>query len=502
MFLKNYNLLFALLLASVSMQAQQAPENYCGYTGKSPWLAWYQQNKDKFATDRDGDTTWLYVPVTIHIVGNDNGVGFYPVDQAVRAIAEMNEQYTNAHMRFYLYPGEPFVYHSNTTWYDHDWEGGSELINENRIYGRLNAYVVADPAGNCGYSWQDAIVLGKGCSGAGNTTWAHEAGHHFSLPHPFYGWENTTWNYATPAPTQIGGHDVEKTDGSNCEYAGDGFCDTRPDYLNYRWACNGDGESTVVQRDPDGVEFRSDASLFMGYALDQCSGRFTPEQIAAMRANLNSQHADYLQITSPLPEIPDAAQVELVSPIDTQLVQFDNANLTFKVPPTATIFAVEVGLFENFVPVIYSKSFYQPGSSTITVHIDKPLPKNRLLYWRTFAFSEWDVTQPKTNYQIGVFKTENINATNELERSVAAVLSPNPVRSGTPALLQLDAEDRQDALITVTDMSGRICLRQNLRINAGTQQIELPTETLGAGAYLMTLQNEKGLYSLRLSVVD
>jgi hypothetical protein len=503
MFVKKYNfLLIAGLLATFSLQAQQGPDNWCGYTGKSPWLTWYQQNKNNFTTDRDGDTTWLYVPVTVHLVGNDAGIGYYPIYNAVQDIAGMNKQYTDARIRFYLYQGEPFVFHNKTSWYVHNWDGGSELINENRIDGRLNAYVVADPAGNCGYSWQDAIVLGKGCSGPGNSTWGHEAGHHLSLPHPFYGWEGTNWNYATPAPENTNGHPVEKMDGSNCDFAGDGFCDTRPDYLNYRWNCDGNGESTVLQRDPNGVEFRSDASLIMGYSLDQCASRFSPEQIEAVRANLHTQHSSYLQIFSPLDEIPDAEQVSLISPIDTQLVQFDNTTLTFKAPAYATIFEVEIGLFDSFLPVIYSKSFYQPDASTVDVHIDKPLPKNRLLYWRTFAYNEWDVSQPHTSYKTGVFKTTNVNATNELEKSVSAVLSPNPVRSGMPASLQIDADDSQDALITVTDMAGRNCMSKQLRISAGTQQIELPTETLGAGLYYMTVQNEKGLFSLRLSIVD
>ncbi|MEI6410519.1 MAG: zinc-dependent metalloprotease [Bacteroidota bacterium] len=503
MFVKKYNfLLIAGLLAACTLQAQQGPDNWCGYTGKSPWLTWYQQNKGNFTTDRDGDSTWLYVPVTVHIVGNDAGAGYYSIYNCVQDIAGMNAQYTNAHIRYYLYEGEPFVFHNKTSWYEHNWDGGSDLINSNRIEGRLNAYVVGDPAGNCGYSWQDAIVLGKNCSGAGNSTWGHEAGHHLSLPHPFLGWEGFTWNYANPAPQIVNGREVEKIDGSNCDNAGDGFCDTHPDYLNYRWTCNGNGESTVVQRDPDGVEFRSDASLIMGYPLDQCASRFSPEQIEAMRANLHSEHSSYLQIFAPLDEIPDAEQVTLISPIDTQIVQFDDVTMTFKTPPYSTIFEVEVGLFDNFQPVIYAKSFYQPDVSTVSVHLEKALPKNRLLYWRTFAYNEWDVSQPHTTYQTGVFKTTNLNATNDLEKNVSAILSPNPVRSGVPAVLQLNADDSQDALITVTDMAGRNCLSKQIRISEGTQQIDIPTEALSAGIYQMTIQNEKGLFSLRLSILD
>mgnify|MGYP000043822657 FL=1 len=54
---------------------------------------------------------------------------------------------------------------------------------------------------------------------------------------------------------------VEKVDGSNCEYAADGFCDTPPDYLAYRWTCNqSTGTSFGTMLDPNGESFKSDAT--------------------------------------------------------------------------------------------------------------------------------------------------------------------------------------------------------------------------------------------------
>ncbi len=85
--------------------------------------------------------------------------------------------------------------------------------------------------------------------------------------------------------------EVEKMDFSNCYDSGDRFCDTRPDYLNYRWACAPDSLSVTVQKDPNGVEFRSDATLYMSYSLDVCSNRFTDEQIEAMRTNFQFKKA-------------------------------------------------------------------------------------------------------------------------------------------------------------------------------------------------------------------
>ena len=74
---------------------------------------------------------------------------------------------------------------------------------------RLNVYIVSelDNPSTCGYGGTD-IFLKKGCGGG---TLAHELGHVFGLPHTFEG------------------NGDELVDGSNCETAGDGICDTPAD---------------------------------------------------------------------------------------------------------------------------------------------------------------------------------------------------------------------------------------------------------------------------------
>ncbi|MDX1913128.1 MAG: hypothetical protein SFV22_16660, partial [Saprospiraceae bacterium] len=197
-----YSLLTLLSLnAGVVLGQNDDNQPWCGTKGITSWFDFYRQNREYFAAERgDGDTAWLYVPVTIQIVGNDNGGGYYPLELALLSVCQMNEHFAQARIKFYLQPGDPVRYLNNSTWYEHNWDGGADLIESNRIPNRLNTFIVADPAGNCGYSWIDAIVMAKGCSGPGNRTWAHEAGHHLSLPHPFYGWEGFEWDYSQPAP--------------------------------------------------------------------------------------------------------------------------------------------------------------------------------------------------------------------------------------------------------------------------------------------------------------
>jgi hypothetical protein len=500
-------LLLPLLVLHIASAFGQQPNEteWCGTKGLTPWFEYYRQNRLAIAAERgEGDTAWLYVPVTIQITGTNSGGGYYPLEQAILSVCQMNQHFEQARIHYYLVPGDAVRYLDNTSWHDHEWDGGADLIESNRIPNRLNTFIVADPAGNCGYSWRDAIVMSKNCSGLGNRTWAHEAGHHLSLPHPFYGWEGFSWNYSEPAPEILGNDpwsaNTEKMDGSNCYDSGDFFCDTRPDYLNYRWPCNSAGESNTLQHDPNNVPFRSDGTLIMGYASDACGAVFSPEQIAAMRSNLQSTadggHAEYLQVSEPGVGIDDDAIVNLASPIDSQTVQYNNFSLQWDPVPNATFYTVEIFLFSNLTP----RLFYQTVYNTTSISVNGGIPNNRTLYWRVRAYSEWDLCQPSDVQQLGVFKTKNFAATNDLESTVLLELSPNPVVSGIAAKLILTADENMEAVLSVTDASGRQCQRRNVNLSFGENVLEIPTETLQAGIYILSLQNEKGTILKKLAV--
>lgn len=491
--------LYLLLALPMAAAFGQTPNNteWCGTKGITPWFDYYRQNREIIAAERGGvDTAWLYVPVTLQITGSNSGSGYYPLEQAIQSVCQMNEDFAPTRIRYYLQPGDPVRYLNNSDWHNHQWDGGADLIQSNKIPGRLNAFIVADPAGNCGYSWMDAIVMSKNCSGPGNRTWAHEAGHHLSLPHPFVGWEGFSWDYSQPAPTDIAGHLVENSDSSNSYIAGDYFRDTRADYLNYRWPCNANAESTVLQHDPTGAAFRSDATLIMGYSSDECGAVFTQEQIAAMRANLQDEHISYLQVTEPGAEIDDNALVQLATPIDSQAVHYNNFTLHWNPVPNATFYTVEIFLFENLTP----RLFYQTVYNTTSVTVTKGIPNNRTLYWRVRAYNEWDLCQPANVQELGVFKTKNFSATNDLESTVLAELSPNPVASGFPAKLLLTSDENMEAVLSVVDATGRQCLRQDVNLSFGENLIDIPTDGLQAGLYTLSLQNEKGMILKRMAV--
>lgn len=492
-------LLFIGVAFALNAQNNGSPlTNYCGTNGYSPWLTWYHEHKNSFADVRDADTSWYYVPVTVHIVGNDQGRNYYPQDEVFRIICEMNSQYESVRFRYYLHPTEPFIYHDNTSWFQHDWDGGAEMINSTMIDDRLNTYIVADPAGNCGYSWLDAIVMGSGCSAPGNSTWAHEAGHHFSLPHPFFGWEGHSWDFNNPAPQAWDNYPIEKMDGSNCYESGDRFCDTKPDYLNYRWSCTPEKESTVIQKDPNGVPFRSDASLFMGYSYDACSSRFTQEQIDAMRTNITTEHQSYLQVWEPGAEINDADHIKYISPVDSSIEQYNNVVLQWEPIQNALYYHVEVSTTPYFSLVFHSSVVYD--NTTVTIHNN--IPNNKTLYWRVKAYNNWDLCGPVGVVEPAIFKTRNLSATNELERVADISINPNPVPGGQPVLMKVNSSESLEILLTMHDASGRLAYQRQMEMYSGENTLEISTDNVEAGLYFVTIQTKKGTLVKRLAVID
>lgn len=492
--LRHYSLcLLAFLLFNSVLISQEADHlEGCGTKERSLWLKAYRMRMAHTAL-KGSDTTWLYVPCTFHITGSNAVSGYYELSSAFRALCDMNAQFEQARIRFYMFPGDAVRYLNNAAWHNHDWEEGAEMITENNIPDRFNIYIVQNPAGACGYSWLDAVVMGKSCSGPGNGTWAHEAGHHFSLPHTFSGWEDATPNYNQPAPETVNGWAVEKMDGSNCYEAGDLFCDTRPDYLSYRWSCNDDLQSTQLQKDPNGVQFRSNAQWFMSYSLDACMRSFSPEQIAAMRENLRTEHASYLQTQDHPEQIPDTARVHLLSPIDSQIISHTNIPFRWKSVPNATYYHVEIFFYPNMTTRLFSQMAYKD-----TAIVVPKLINNRAVFWRVRAYSEADVCVQTAGEEKGIFQTRNFSAVNDLERLLTVEVSPNPATDH--AQITLYAEKNMDAQLRVTNANGQVFIEKNVRLYSGENTLPLWLDTCPEGIHWIIISNAQGSIVRRVAV--
>lgn len=501
--------LLSMILCCTIGYAQQP--NPCGTPSyKSEWLKRYQQNPASFLPNSRVDTI-LYVPITLHVLGSDAGFGYIDLMQLMDGLCDLNDDYSDAKVQFFIEGDIRFI--DNSDWYQHsDVLVGADMMFANNINHTINCYVVDNPAGNLGYNLPYAgIALNKAAATGGvNHTWAHEVGHNLSIQHPFLGWEGNSYTYTNPTPTTVV-YDytyfkdtlirdttildtalVELVDGSNCMIAADGFCDTPPDYLaSGGWPCNAQGQSTTLQKDPNNVDFRSDGTNIMSYSNDACVTRFTPEQMAAMRANLTSEKPTYLNNQNPIRDTITAI-ANLQSPIQGETVQYNNLQLSWLSVPNATHYIVQVSRFNTF------SSLDVNIATSDTNFVVLNLFPNKNYQWRVKAFNQGYTCGPIS--PIENFNTANAVSTNGIKGIDQLKIYPTLLESGQSIQVELTAKQSKDAIITLYNITGQLLYQQTIAIQSGENRYNIPTKKLATGSYVITLQSELGKITERVVV--
>ncbi|MEX0812101.1 MAG: T9SS type A sorting domain-containing protein [Chitinophagales bacterium] len=274
--------LLYLLISSSFLVSAQAP---CASEYPDEMLTVlenYKANNPGTSYQKSAAST-LYVPVVAHIVGNDNGAGYYRSDHLLSSMCNINDQFSGVDMYFYL---KDVNYINSTSLYEHT-GNYFNVIDTTKYPNALNMYFVQDPNGACGYysGWMDIIAINKSCGALDNSTIAHEIGHYMALPHTFFGWEDRNDNPVNRAARSTD----ERVNGSNCSSAGDRFCDTPADFYSKRWNC----PYSEVKTDYNGDLYQPDGELYMSYANDACQNYFSNEQIDFMRYYLQNDNDRY-----------------------------------------------------------------------------------------------------------------------------------------------------------------------------------------------------------------
>ncbi len=462
-----YLLVLLSLAATFNVRAQM-PDNYCATDQPEEALAWlraWQADPDAFPTLRRSDDP-IMVPIKVHIVGTDDGGGYYRLDVLMGVFCELNEQFAPTGFHFYMAGGINYI--DNSLYYAHDWFQGSNMMYNNNFQNVVNVYFVSDPSGACGYyTWgPDAVAIAKSCGGLGNSTVAHELGHYFSLPHTFRGWEGS------PPPIA----QRELVDRSNCNTAGDGFCGTGPDYANYRWNCPITGPFT----DPNGDEFVPDGTFYMSYSNDACTSRFSDDQQAAMQANLAGPRADLL--SKPAPPLLNHSMVEAVEPEDGAVnTTFNYTVLKWTKDPTATSYQLSIGLNPTM------SAISQEVILTDTFFIAPELPKLRKHYWRVKPISPgntctpYSVTRSFTTGEVasGLFSFD--------QGSEGLLTFPNPLPQGMPLTVQFSAEQDGDMQLSLMGLDGRVHQSTIVRAFPGENNMHWAINGVPEGLYLLEL---------------
>ena len=510
--MKKNLLLFCLSLICSLAFAQDSSDFFpCGSpTAKSPWLKRYQENPNEY-NKRDNEV--LYVPLTIHILGSNTGTGYFPKRSVLNALCTLNEDYVDTELHFYV-EGD-FNYIDNSQWNNHDSvPQGYEMMAANNIENTINCYFLADPAGNCGYNLPYAgMAMAKSCAGANDHTWAHEMGHQLALPHPFLGWEggvsydnSVSYNYSDPAPDTvlfdytyfqpdmlylyadtiiIDTTEAEKMDGSNCSHAADGFCDTAPDYLNYRWDCNNEATSLVTQHDPNNVPFQSDGTLIMSYALDACSYRFSPEQIGAMRANLIDTRPELLENQTPGAE---PGEIVLISPINGENASNQNTVLDWEDTENAVNYLVKLEIIIGSSSITIAN--LETAESQITL-------ENELAVGSTYRYT----IRTYSNYYfcedylaVGEFVAAEVSSVQNISGLKSFSVRPNILSAGSSQIfVHATFDTARDLQWTLTDITGKDLNSGQFISNSSAINESIDLNNLSAGVYFFGIGDKTGV---------
>ena len=505
-------LAIVLILCCVTTSVMAQNGHGCGTQPfKDPWLTDFQVRLDQ-NTLRSPSDTILYVPVSLHMVGDDNGGGYFPVSRVLAAFCVLNEDYAYTNIQFFI-NGDSLNYLRNSSWYDHDdIRTGAKMMFANNIPNTINCYIVQNPASNCGYNLPYAgIALMKGCMGINDHTWAHEVGHNLSLPHPFLGWEGgithdgsmaprfnqpapeyVTYDYTLfkdkfyPDTTIIDTAMVEYVDGRNCREAADGFCDTHPDYLASRWACNSDSNSTVSQLDPDSMRFVSDGRWIMSYSLDNCNKGFSQEQILAMRANLREQKPGHLFDQS-APVVLTERPI-LLFPID-ETVQFNSVWLEWEEVNGASHYLVEVSRIPSF-GFLNVETIVTENNLLI-----QDLDIDRKYYWRVRPFNRHNTcTGPS---EVASFLTGELSSTDTPDW--LADLRIGQTADEVSVSLGLNGQ-LQRLEFYLFDVNGRSVHSSQGQINGSRIVHKFRTTEMVPGLYLLNIKAGHKQHTLKLLI--
>ncbi len=483
--IRFYSLLFMLAFAASGLVAQQDMVKHNNFCRHELTAAEQQRLADFKASNHQANRAATnLVPITIHLVGNDDGSGRYSLENALKTLCKLNQDMAASDFFFWLYD---IRYHNNTLWNTGGWNNHGAMYNATRLPNTYNSYIVTE-AGDvtypvCGYfgGGVDGVVLDRSCVGANSTTWAHETGHYFGLPHTFVGWEGDDYSAGDVAPNW-----AERANGSNCNFAADEFCDTRADYLSYRWNCTIAGESAFDLTDATGATFKADGTNYMSYSDDACMTSFSTEQINYMSFVLNGGRSNLLTLAAPssIDTIIDAPV--LTAPMADDTLVYNAVTLEWDPSPGATKYWVLISTLPTF------SIQYEEAVVTGTSYTPTSLQPDKRYYYRVLPYNDTYFCAPRSSNRR--FYTKNTTVANNQIPTIVSGLSvgPNPALSGSNLNIQIDLVESSNTTIQLLDATGRTIVNTQEQLNQGSNLTYLPLSDISGGIYLLQIRTEQG----------
>lgn len=437
---------------------------------------------------RSDDT--LYFPMTIHLVGNDNGEQYHSVVKVIEQMHKLKEDYRGHKMVPYIKEIR-FLPSSKIL------NGPSEYQNlafQQKDSGSVNLFITNNAStGSSGTGTvlgyftpqADFLVVRKANLNGDDSTLSHEAGHFFSLPHTFYGWENNAYNSAdhgNPVELTIAPGipvPIELMDGSNCDTAADNICDTPPDY-NFGFGASVCALTKIV-RDSNGDTIKTMANNYMGYFLQCDKYEFTQGQIDVMRNNFNSSSRAYLR-SEYIPDTTRIGEYNILTTAEELKTQpYDLVALDWEDAEGATAYAVTVR------PIFGKSSQHIVTDSYLEI---EGLDKEDIVTVEIVAYNEGSFASSKKeiNFNTSRFDTPTFDPSIITDFKVY----PNPTRVGKDIVVRLSTERASDVQYEVYDIRGSLVFRDTQSDVAGTYIHNINTLGWTTGVYVVKVKTEFG----------
>lgn len=323
-------------------------------------IAYANQLKASQKNNEKDNSEIRYVPVKVHLLGNDDGTRHANENSVNNMLAILNKSFKANKIEFY-FAGTSFNKYNDTknnTKADKSGKEEQKFHNTNGAKDAINLYISSSLNGVGGYAFitprnQNANRIHVVTSQANdNKTTPHEFGHYFGLSHTFQHSNakksdgSPNWNLRELVTRNK--NEIAPRLSANCSTAGDFLCDTEADPYGVDGYKNQNCVVTTEAPDANGDAYRPNMGNFMNYSW--CPDyNFSEQQVSKMNDGYTLMNNKTTFFTAPETEQPAPTNLEVnVGDYagDINISWTDNSS----VETGYIIEAAEKGT-DNFIPV-------------------------------------------------------------------------------------------------------------------------------------------------------
>ncbi|MBT8230114.1 MAG: T9SS type A sorting domain-containing protein, partial [Bacteroidia bacterium] len=343
----------------------------------------------------------------------------------------------------------------------------------------------------------DYIVVNQNQLLLDRHTTEHEVGHFFTLAHTHRGWEDQPYDPAIHGDTvlvttvnssQSPTIGVELVDGSNCgnlgwnnPLAGDGICDTPPDYgFGQRCNCCNMGW-TVYDRNGDLIEPM--LNNVMSYSENCSPWNFTPQQVLAVKTSYDSDRRAYLRVNEVSDYTPLTEGSIIVSPMNLETIDsYNGVLLEWEPVPNA----------EEYIITIDGTVANEYRTSNTELYLTDLKPNGNYL-WSVIPINKFGAgCQPNDSKLF--FTGNSTTSVNDLTAINDLRIYPNPVERGSDLQISFNSDNAFEAKIRLIALDGKaINETNNIRVNNGSNTISFPVNNASSGLHFIEISNSEGI---------